>query len=145
MFPYHVPRDTLDQLIDIVVMVCGRILFTTVVGAASSLSNIDTLMCPEEDGWVGAAGTVVTRDCGIGYRGTRTRRCSIQGVWSPADESNCEEIRCPGFDVWEEAGVKEVQVHPCEGGGFAILTCGLDGEWEGNPTMCCTSLLVRLL
>lgn len=62
---------------------------------------------------------------------------SIQGVWGEADESACEEIRCPAFDGWEEMGVGEVQVRPCEKG-FAILTCGADGQWEGSPNVCCT-------
>ena len=99
--------------------------------------TVETLMCPEENGWTGAAGTLVTRNCPYGYRGTRTRRCSIQGVWGEADESACEEIRCPAFDGWEEMGVGEVQVRPCEKG-FAILTCGADGQWEGSPNVCCT-------
>ena len=104
---------------------------------SSHSDRLETLMCPAENGWVGAANQVVIRDCPPGYRGTRTRRCNSQGVWSPPNESGCEEVRCPAFGEWVSMLMGEVQVRVCESGGFALLTCGENGEWEGSPSVCC--------
>ena len=99
---------------------------------------LETLMCPADNGWVGAANQVVIRDCPPGYKGTRTRRCNAQGVWNAPNESGCEEVRCPAFGEWSSMLMGEVQVRVCETGGFALLTCGENGEWEGSPSVCCT-------
>lgn len=49
---------------------------------------------------------------------------------------NVVEIRCPAFGEWESRLAGEVQVRPCDTG-YAILTCGDDGTWEGDPNICC--------
>lgn len=137
-----VPLVTREPSLAIVVTVCGKILFMAVVCSTFNhyhFTNypLETLMCPADNGWVGAANQVVIRDCPPGYKGTRTRRCNAQGVWNAPNESGCEEVRCPAFGEWSSMLMGEVQVRVCETGGFALLTCGENGEWEGSPSVCC--------
>lgn len=47
-----------------------------------------------------------------------------------------EEIWCPAFGEWESRRAGEVQVRTCDGG-YSILTCNYDGQWEGDPDACC--------
>ena len=51
-----------------------------------------------------------------------------------------EEIWCPAFGEWESRRAGEVQVRTCDGG-YSILTCNYDGQWEGDPNACCRPLL----
>ena len=98
--------------------------------------NCSVNYCPEEDGWYTAAGTSQVRDCPHGYHGTMTRVCMLSGEWGVIQDQYCEQIVCPAFDDWNQGYVDDVQVKACVDGGFAILTCSITGEWEGDPTQC---------
>ncbi|XP_042878589.1 sushi, von Willebrand factor type A, EGF and pentraxin domain-containing protein 1-like isoform X2 [Penaeus japonicus] len=95
-------------------------------------------------------GDTVSYTCNPGFvlQGASTRTCQDDGVWT-GEHPECEVIKCPNLQAGPNGQVTSYlgnymptnQISfSCEEGylmdGPAVLTCGGDGEWDGNPPAC---------